>query len=236
MREAALGDKHHLRKSADRKAQIRKAFVPLTGLICAFRSADFLEVVFIPRAQPHAQSLFLFPIDFGINFNPALPGQRLKAWPACLSIIQGSECSSSCPIVLFAVNCMTARWACKNSCSLVNVSIFIIIEARAPGSCQTSKVVGGDSQQSCWNRSVLIRSQLSGNFILVLKQADSMHWTRRNKRSKVVCWVSTGVEPTVALKLLSRAFGQLSVQADLAGHSVTPRWLLHFVSVLLART
>ena len=36
-------DKHHLRKSADRKAQIRKAFVPLTGLICAFRSADFLR-------------------------------------------------------------------------------------------------------------------------------------------------------------------------------------------------
>ena len=36
-------DKHHLRKSADRKAQIRKAFVPLTGLICAFRSAAFLR-------------------------------------------------------------------------------------------------------------------------------------------------------------------------------------------------
>ena len=49
-------------KSADRKAQIRKAFVPLTGLICAFRSADF-QVVFILRAQPRAQSLFsLFPI------------------------------------------------------------------------------------------------------------------------------------------------------------------------------
>ena len=29
-------NKHHLRKSADRKAQIRKAFVPLTELICAF--------------------------------------------------------------------------------------------------------------------------------------------------------------------------------------------------------
>ena len=36
-------DKHHLRKSADRKAQIRKVFVQLTGLICAFRSADFLR-------------------------------------------------------------------------------------------------------------------------------------------------------------------------------------------------
>ena len=42
--EVALGDKHHPRKSADRKAKIRKSFVSLTctGLICAFRSADFL--------------------------------------------------------------------------------------------------------------------------------------------------------------------------------------------------
>ena len=62
------GDKHHPRKSADRKAQIRKAFVLLTGLICAFRSADFSFGVY-PRAQPHAQSLFLLPIVFGININ-----------------------------------------------------------------------------------------------------------------------------------------------------------------------
>ena len=62
-------DKHHLRKSADRKAQIRKAFVPLTGLICAFRFADFLRWCLSSEAhaQPHAQSLFLFPIVFGIN-------------------------------------------------------------------------------------------------------------------------------------------------------------------------
>ena len=36
-------DKHNLRKSAGRKEQIRKPFFPLTGLICAFRSADFLR-------------------------------------------------------------------------------------------------------------------------------------------------------------------------------------------------
>ena len=36
-------DKHKLRKSAGRKEQIRKAFFPLTGLMCAFRSADFLR-------------------------------------------------------------------------------------------------------------------------------------------------------------------------------------------------
>ena len=58
------GMRHHLRKSADRKAQIKKAFVPdpLTGLmICAFRYADFFrQCLYIPRPQPHAQSLFLF--------------------------------------------------------------------------------------------------------------------------------------------------------------------------------
>ena len=59
MREVALGDKHHLRKHSDWKAQIS----PISGtnafLICAFRSADFLKWWL---AQPHAQSLFLFPI------------------------------------------------------------------------------------------------------------------------------------------------------------------------------
>ena len=62
-----LGNKHHLRKSADRKAQISSVSGTNAFLICAFRSADFLKVVFIPQAQPHAQSLFLFPIVFGIN-------------------------------------------------------------------------------------------------------------------------------------------------------------------------
>ena len=62
------GDKHHLRKSADGKAQIRKAFVPLCFSICWFS-----QVVFIPRAQPHAQSLSPFPIVFGINLTSLLP-------------------------------------------------------------------------------------------------------------------------------------------------------------------
>ena len=50
VREVALGDKHHPRKSADRKAPIRKAFVSLTGLICALRSADFLGWCLSPSA------------------------------------------------------------------------------------------------------------------------------------------------------------------------------------------
>ena len=97
MREVALEDKHHLRKSADRKAHIRKAFIPLTthtGLICAFRSAaEIFSGGVYPRAQPHARSLFLFPIVFGINlshgkmtgggpWNPTDKYTRLSAdWP-----------------------------------------------------------------------------------------------------------------------------------------------------------
>ena len=60
------GDKHHVRKSADQKAQISSvsgtnAFL---GILC-FSICRFSQVVFIPRAQP--QSLFLFPIVFGIS-------------------------------------------------------------------------------------------------------------------------------------------------------------------------
>ena len=64
------GDKHHLRKSADRKAQISRRPVSGTNAFfpdLCFSICRFSQVVFIPRAQPHAQSLFLFPIVFGIN-------------------------------------------------------------------------------------------------------------------------------------------------------------------------
>ena len=60
-------DKHHVRKSADRKAQITKAFVPLTGLICAFRSADFLRWCLSSERNLTHNLFFLSPIVFGIN-------------------------------------------------------------------------------------------------------------------------------------------------------------------------
>ena len=44
------GDKPYLRKSTDRKEQIRKAFVQFSGLICALRSVDFLRQGLSPRA------------------------------------------------------------------------------------------------------------------------------------------------------------------------------------------
>ena len=42
VREVARGDKPYMGKSTDRKAQIRKAFVQFSGLICALR-VDFLR-------------------------------------------------------------------------------------------------------------------------------------------------------------------------------------------------
>ena len=59
-------DKHHLRKSADRKAQIRKAFFLLTGLICAFWSANFLRWCLSSKRNLTHNLSFLFPIDFSI--------------------------------------------------------------------------------------------------------------------------------------------------------------------------
>ena len=58
VREVARGDQHYLRKSADREAQISQAFVQLTGLICAFRSADFLRLGLSPQAT--SRNLFFY--------------------------------------------------------------------------------------------------------------------------------------------------------------------------------
>ena len=61
------GDKHHLRKSSDRKAQNQSGDQNERLPDLCFSICRFSQVVFIPRAQPHAQSLFLFPIVYGIN-------------------------------------------------------------------------------------------------------------------------------------------------------------------------
>ena len=61
------GDKHHLRKSADRKAQISPVSGTNAFLICAFRSADFLRWCLSPERNLTHNLFFLFPIVFGIN-------------------------------------------------------------------------------------------------------------------------------------------------------------------------
>ena len=50
---------------SEKQKSKRRAFRSLDWFV-PFRSADFLRWC-IPRVQPHARSLFLFPIVFGIN-------------------------------------------------------------------------------------------------------------------------------------------------------------------------
>ena len=68
-----------------------------------FSICRFSQVVFIPRAQPHAQALFLFPIAFGINNIKLIPktignrkrdqfGERNERLPhLCFSICRFSQ-------------------------------------------------------------------------------------------------------------------------------------------------
>ena len=44
-----------------------------------FAICRFSRVVFIPRAQPHARSLFLFPIVFGVNLIHFFCGKNNRA-------------------------------------------------------------------------------------------------------------------------------------------------------------
>ena len=59
---AWVDHKHFLRKSADRKAQISKPFVPLTKLVCALQ---ILSGCVYHLEQPQAQSLFSISDGFG---------------------------------------------------------------------------------------------------------------------------------------------------------------------------
>ena len=58
VREVARGDKPYLRKSTDRKAQIRKAFVQVSGLICALRFVS--QVRFITPSHLTHNLFFYF--------------------------------------------------------------------------------------------------------------------------------------------------------------------------------
>ena len=60
------GDKHHLRKSSDRKAQNSPVSGTNAFLIGAFRSEDFLRWCLSPERNLTHNLFFLFPIVFGI--------------------------------------------------------------------------------------------------------------------------------------------------------------------------
>ena len=69
MREAVRGDKHKLRKSANRKAQI--SVIHLYGFVLC--NLQIFSVCVCHLEQLHAQSPFLFPIVvFSINLIPFL--------------------------------------------------------------------------------------------------------------------------------------------------------------------
>ena len=89
MREVAWGDKPYLRKSTDRKAQIRKAFVQFSRLICALWSVDFLRYKVYHPEPPHAQSLFLFPIVFGVNLIHFFMGRTIIGLGRIWSFVSG---------------------------------------------------------------------------------------------------------------------------------------------------
>ena len=59
-------DKHHLRKPASKSTNQSGERNERPPDLC-FSICRFSEVVFILRAQPHAQSLFLFPVVLGVN-------------------------------------------------------------------------------------------------------------------------------------------------------------------------
>ena len=67
MREVALGEQTPPEKICRSKStnQFGERNVRLPDL--CFSICRISQVVFIPQAQPHAQSLFLFPIVFGVN-------------------------------------------------------------------------------------------------------------------------------------------------------------------------
>ena len=69
MREVVRGDKHNLRKSANRNAQISVIHSAHCTDLC-FAICRFSQVVFVTSNNFHAQSPFLFPIVFSINLIP----------------------------------------------------------------------------------------------------------------------------------------------------------------------
>ena len=72
-------DKHHLRKSADRKAQISPVSETNAFLICAFQSADFLRWCLSSERNLTHKVFFLFPMLKSPVTQPFDRGKTKKA-------------------------------------------------------------------------------------------------------------------------------------------------------------
>ena len=83
VREVVRGDRHHLRKSAARKAKhksVRRWF-KLSGLICALRSAYFLRLCLSLRATTRTISFSISnTVVFGVNLNHFFDGKNNLGW------------------------------------------------------------------------------------------------------------------------------------------------------------
>ena len=95
----------------------RRSFAHQTDL--CFSICRFSQVVFIPRAQPHAQSLFLFPIVFGINI------YKLKKKTWCLGLYYPSHWKGKPKRkdtvqwqIFVPANFSKLRNQCKDGCNL----------------------------------------------------------------------------------------------------------------------
>ena len=88
MREVALGEKTPPEKICRSKSTNQEGVHSAHRTDLCFSICRFSQVVFIPQAQPHAQSLFLFPIVFGINRIPRNPHTLLVRRACPLKLIK----------------------------------------------------------------------------------------------------------------------------------------------------
>ena len=109
------GDKHHLRKSADRKAQISPVSGTNAFLICAFRSADFLRWCLSPERNLTHNLFFLFPIVFfsmrrrtvqpevrsffSVLRSPVTPSGRGKTIAKSANFTKNANCFEECNVL-----------------------------------------------------------------------------------------------------------------------------------------
>ena len=102
MREVVRGDKHNLRKSANRNAQISVIHSAHYTDLC-FAICRFSQVV-CHLEQLHAQSPFLFPMVFSINLIPFFDNYLL------------SPCCSFTPVVLACAALLGPPRGCNSCC------------------------------------------------------------------------------------------------------------------------
>ena len=107
VREVARGDKPYLRKSTDRKAQIRKAFVQFSGLICSLAICRFSQGRFITPSMQESQGvikLFSWKLTWNWRFAPpweaCSTGEVLCLWMRYDQPMMAAEMVGSHPVVV----------------------------------------------------------------------------------------------------------------------------------------